>query len=156
MVCKFILNVLHSHHRARFNRMPKMGRAKLFWATLILSNFVRRLCLSCPLLLSFSYKALAVDFLQKLLRRMPFYREETSPEKSFRELLSSRKLSGENDVIFTGPKFYGFWETRINVFGSFTGHFPGPNSLRDFWETHARSGRVSRAPQYLRDFVSVK
>ena len=41
---------------------------------------------------------------------MPFYYEETSPEKSFRELLSSRKLSGVNDMIFTGPKF--LWVLR--------------------------------------------
>ena len=62
---------------------------------------------------------------------MPFYWDKISPKKTFGGLTSSRKLSGETDLIFTGLKFSSVWRHK-KFSGAATGHFSGTDSFRDF------------------------
>ena len=51
--------------------------------------------------------------------------------------MSSRKLSGGNDVIFTGRNTCVFWETQKMFSGALRVTFRALNSYREFWETRA-------------------
>ena len=112
-------------------RKSSSWRARVCFENLSIKplNSVCCLCSSYPLLLPFSFQALTVYFLQEILRECHFLRDKTSPEMSFRGLMSSRKLSGENGVIFRGPKFTSVLRNTKECFRELYGSLFGPEQF---------------------------